>query len=119
MKTAAEVKLVALGMTSEVVVILQNENARRFSCLFAEEICGGQPADSASNDDQIICFLYPDWLAGRFPKRAIAEAVRGFKRSRMAAPQTFFYRWIISWLILRLRRISLAKHAAGYHGSPD
>src|ERR1700734_1645585 len=77
---AAQVKLVSLSMTSEVVVVLKNENASCLSGFLTKEISRGQPANSSPDNHQIVGFAALDGLACALPKGAVAQAVSNLER---------------------------------------
>ncbi len=47
-------KFVALGVSPEIVMIVEDQDARFFTHSFTEEIRRGEPADSAADHDQVI-----------------------------------------------------------------
>ena len=98
-KTQAErvvhAKFVALGVSAEVVVIIENEDARFVAGRLAVEMRGRQSADAAADDDQVVGFAGIFGLARRIPESSIAKAVRGFERSGMAAAHAGQSGWIV------------------------
>src|SRR5579862_4670304 len=77
-------ELVALGMATKVVVILQNENAWLPARASAKEMRRRKATDSAAHDDEIVCF--PEIRTG-LGDRTVAQSVNGFERSRVTAAQ--------------------------------
>ena len=51
--TAADIEFVALGMATEVIVIIENKDACAWIS-FAIKVGGRKTADSSSRDDEII-----------------------------------------------------------------
>ena len=51
--TASGLKLVAFGVATEIVVIVENEDARFWS-LFSVEMCGREAADATPHNDKVI-----------------------------------------------------------------
>ena len=70
-------ELVALGVPAEVVVIIENENTRLCAHAFSEEVRGGEPADAAPDDDQVIGFAR---VRGVFPRSAVFHLMRRLPR---------------------------------------
>src|SRR5579864_4652868 len=50
----ADAELVALGVSSKVIVVIENENARLFPCSLAVKVRRSQPADATANDDEVV-----------------------------------------------------------------
>ena len=50
-ETTSGTKFVSLGVSAEVVVIVENQDARFRASVLAMEIRGGEPADASANDD--------------------------------------------------------------------
>ena len=95
------VELVALGVTAEIVVVLQNEDAGVAAEALAVEVGGGEAADTAADDHEIV-FL-SEVLAGievlaltrqlvRYLERAVVRAAHAGERGRVVAS---------SWLAVR------------------
>ena len=95
---AVDLDLVALGMAAEIVVILDDQDAR-VRLRLAVEVRSGQPADPAADDDQVIGIV--DALGMLDPQRAVAKRMRIFEGSGMAAAHTGADRRIIAVRILR------------------
>src|SRR5262249_27100183 len=53
-QAAIDRELVALGVTAEIVVIVEHEDARLRPHSTAVEPCGREPADAAADHDQVI-----------------------------------------------------------------
>ena len=54
MQTLVQMEFVALGVTAEIVVIVEKENAAAASALRAIEMRGGEPADAGADDDEVV-----------------------------------------------------------------
>ncbi len=78
-------KLVALGVSAEVVVVVDHQHTRFFACALAEKVCRRQAADSASDHDQVVGFTGRLRRAVGIPCLAIAQAVRISKCSIVIA----------------------------------
>ena len=73
---AIEHELVALGVAAEIVVVVEHEDARRRPGGAAIEPGGGEPADAAAHDHEIVALLDRQRVeAKRMPSRACACAV--------------------------------------------
>ncbi len=80
LKPSAEVKLVAFGMASEIVVVFQNQDASRFSSLLAKEVGGRQTADASSDDHEIVCFPGIDGLTRGIARMSHREGCERFRK---------------------------------------
>src|SRR5262249_26874477 len=80
---AAQLELVALRVPAKVVVIVEDENARRGLAL-AIEIGGRETADAAANDHEVVGLGRTRRLEREI---TVAELVRQLERPRMAAPE--------------------------------
>ncbi len=96
-------EFVALGVTAEIVVVVENEDARGL-VLGAVEMRRRQPADAAADDDQIVSLAGRGDRARLRPEIAVAQRVRRFESPRMAAAQAGERRRIISGRVLGRRR---------------
>src|SRR6266576_1976173 len=79
-----DVKLVALGMTAEIIVVIENQDASG-RILFAAKIRGRQPAYAAARDHQIIGLARFDGRASLLPKTPVALRVGSLERAIMAS----------------------------------
>src|SRR5262249_56535099 len=72
---AVERELVALGVPSEIVVVVEDQDARRGANGAAIEEGGREPADAAADHDQVVAFLGRNAVApeGGAPARAPAR----------------------------------------------
>ena len=75
-------------MSAEVVVVVEDQNARVFAGRLAVEVRRGQTADAAADDDQVVSLAGILGLAGRVPECAVAQAVSRIERSGMAAAKS-------------------------------
>src|SRR5215469_8542598 len=80
-----EVEFVALSVSAKIVVIVENQNAGGRSGMLPVEIGRGKAADPATDNDQVILFSGLHGLACFFPEAAVAQGMRYFKRTGMAA----------------------------------
>ena len=80
-KTQAEcvvhAEFVALGVSAEIVVVIENEDASLRARRLAIEVRRREAADAAADNDQIVGFAGVFGLARRVPERAVAQAVSG------------------------------------------
>ena len=81
-------KFVATSVPAEIVVVLEDKDARVWTGVTAVEVCRGKPADSAADDHEIVGFPRALRLGGSTPERAIAKLMRNFKRAGMISAQT-------------------------------
>src|SRR5713226_62042 len=101
---SARLKLIALGVPAEVVMIIQNQNARLWTRALAVKVRRRQPADSGSHHHQIVGLTGINGLARLFPKSPVAQSVGRLERTCMTAAQPGQRRRIV---IRRLLRIGL------------
>jgi hypothetical protein len=71
-------------MAAEIVVILENQDARVFAGGFAIEVGGAEAADTADYHE-VVRFTGVHGRAGLLPERAIAHLIGDFERAVMAA----------------------------------
>ena len=88
-------------MPAEVVVVVEDEHARRPIRPRPVEIRGRETADAAANDDEVERFLRVDRLAVRRPEFLVAQRVRRVVRSVVAAAHAGQRRRIVAGRILR------------------
>ena len=96
-------ELVALGVAAEIVVVVEDEDARRWSGGATVEEGGSQPADAGADDDEIVSLLDRQPLDGE----ALAFErlrVRDLERARVLAAQSDERRRIALGLGCNLRR---------------
>ncbi len=68
-------EFVAAGVSTEVVVIIEDENARLRAGGFAIEVSGGESADASADDDQIVGLAGVLGLPCRIPESAVAQSM--------------------------------------------
>ena len=81
-------ELVALGVSAEVVVIVEDEDARLVAGLLAIEIGRRQSADAASDDDEVVALGGFGRLGGGVPESVIAQRVCILVRRVVTAAQS-------------------------------
>ena len=81
-------------MAAEVVVVLDNQNAR-IRILLTIEMRGRETADPAADDDEIKFLSSLNRRRGCLPKISVAQGVSSFKGTDMAATKPGKYRRII------------------------
>ena len=120
---AGLMKFVALGVSAEVVVIIQDQNAGVCLALLAIKVGSGESADSASHNHQVVFFACVRWGSGMLPEVAIANGVRCFVYLVMVAAHTVQSRRVIARSFLRIRGVrgcgpngSSREQWAGRHG---
>src|SRR5689334_21808650 len=90
-------------MATEIIVIVENENARGRSSLLAVEISGRQAADAPTHDDEVIILAGVDRLPCLIPKCAITQRVSDFEGTGVTASHSGASRRIVARSILRSR----------------
>src|SRR5258708_30039119 len=99
-------EFVALGMAAEIVVVVENQNARLVSHLLAIKIRRGQAADATAHDDQVERLFV---FCGLVPLLPVPQGGSRFPRAVVAAAHASLCRWIIAgllfWSILGLGRV--------------
>src|SRR6266481_2019751 len=60
---ATGAEFVALGVSAEVIVIVEDQNANIFSCALAKKISGRQPADTSANNHDVVALPRIYWLS--------------------------------------------------------
>ncbi len=94
-------EFVALGVTAEIIVIVEQKDAAAAAALRAVEMRGGKPADAGADDDEIVA------LAGvleRWRRLAVAQRVGSLEGARMTAAHAGEERRVIAGRILSRRR---------------
>src|SRR5206468_3668180 len=86
-RAAADPELVTARVTTEVVVVVEDENARGGAGRLAEVPGRGQPADAGAHDDQIVALAGVGGRTGPGPERPVAQRVGDFERAGVAAAQ--------------------------------
>ena len=98
---APELELVPLGVTAEIVMVVEHQDAR--ACINSRtiEIGRRQPADPAAHDDQIVLLPGLDRTRPGFRIGAVTQRMGGLEAAGMAAAHPRQGRWVIAGLILR------------------
>jgi Holliday junction resolvase len=78
-------KFIALRVTAEIVVIVQNQNTSG-GILLAMEVRCRQATDAAANHDQIKNLAGFDRRGGMLPKGIVALRMSDLERAGMASP---------------------------------
>src|SRR5579859_626844 len=99
-QSTTRAKFVAFGVTAKVIVIVEDENAS-VGLLRAPEISSGEAADATADDDEIVRFAGVRRLPRGFPEIAVAQFVRVFKRTGVAATEAGQSGWIVAGRVLR------------------
>src|SRR5882724_7707215 len=108
---AVQVEFVAFGVTAEIVMIVENEDAAMGLGLCAIEVRGGEAADAAADDDQVVFFAR---IGGRGPGRAVAQCMSVLEGASMTAAQAGEQRRVIAEGVLGGRRqLGGARHGTG------
>src|SRR6202034_638963 len=82
---AGTAQLVALGVTAEVVVVVEHQDLRVCAVKLAEEVRRRQPADAAADDRQIVVLVEVGQRAGGVPSGSIAQRMGDLEGSGMVA----------------------------------
>jgi hypothetical protein len=112
-RLAVDRELVALRVTAEIIVIVENQDARVGVDVAAIEICGCQPADACANDNEVVVFAR--W-PGR-PVLALHHGVCRFERPGVRTTHAHFG-WRIVRRLLACNRIPVFR-AGGYERCTD
>jgi hypothetical protein len=94
---AAQVEFVAFGVPAEIVVIIENEDAAICGRVCAIKVRGGETADAATDDDQIV-FL--SGIRRRRPGTAIAQRMSVLEGAGVAAAQAGEQRRVVAECVL-------------------
>ncbi len=103
-QASARAELVPLGMSAEVVVVVENEDLRRRARPRAVEVRRRQSADAAAHHDEIVGFARVLRRAGVAPEITVAQRMRHVERSVVAAAHAGQRRRIVTGRVLRKRR---------------
>jgi len=88
-------------VTAEIIVIVEDQDARGGTRLGPIEIGRGEPADAATDDDQIVILTRLDRPRAGFGEGAVAQPVCGLEAAGMAAPQSGESGRVIAGTVLR------------------
>src|ERR1700730_5676467 len=97
---AVQVEFVAFGVTAEIVVIIENEDAAAGLGLRAVKVRGGETADACTDDDQVV------FLAGitrRRPGLAVAQRMSVLEGAGVIAAQAGEQRRVVAEGVLGRR----------------
>ena len=83
---AGLMKLVALGVSAKVVVIVENQDASAVAGVFLKEMCSRQTTDASANDYEVVLFLRLGRSTHLVPKPAVSHLVCNFKGTFVASP---------------------------------
>src|SRR5262245_38381396 len=108
---SAHTELIARRVTTEVIVVVEEQDTRVVARLLAEEIRSGEPADAAAHHDQIIRLTRVRNGTGLLPERAVPQCVCQLPRAVVTAAHAGEGRRIIRGAILREQRCSLQRPA--------
>ena len=86
-RATADPELVAARVSAEVVVVVEDEDARGGAGNLAKEPGRGQPADASAHDHQIVALAGIGGRTGAVPERPVAQRVGDFERSVVAAAE--------------------------------
>ena len=82
---AAEMKLVPPGVTTDVVVVFEDQDFGRLTRSLAIKVCSGKAANAPADHDQVISLGEFDRGSGMFPEGAITKRMRRLERTWMAS----------------------------------
>jgi hypothetical protein len=88
-------EFVALGVPAEVVVIVEDEDPRVLSGLLSVKVCGGQTADAAANNDEIIILPGVNGVSEGTCAFAVAQAMSKGERTVMIPADAHLRRRIV------------------------
>src|SRR5271170_7132852 len=105
-------------MSAEVVMIVEDENARLLSRRLAVEMSRRQTTDAAADHDQVVTLARVFGLAGRVPECTVTQIVGRVEGSGMAATKSGERRWIVVRRLLasRLRLTAHSEQVPGHDG---
>ena len=96
-----ELELVPLGVTAEIVMVVEDQDASAGTRSRTIEIGRSKPADAAAHNDQIVTLPGFDRIRPGFRIGAVTQRVGGLEAAGMAAAHSRQGRWVIAGLILR------------------
>src|SRR4029077_9709982 len=86
-KPAVGLELVALGVSPEVIVIVENKNAGRGPPQLAEKVRSGKSADASAHNHQVISLAAVGGFSGLLPESSIAQAMGRLEGPGVAAAE--------------------------------
>ena len=90
-------------MSTEVVVVIENQDACPVAGSFAEIVCGGESADTSAHNHQIVRFTRVHGPRSVIPEGSIADSVHGLERPDVISAQAGLAGRIVTGYILRLQ----------------
>jgi hypothetical protein len=94
-QAAVHLKFVALGVSTEIVVIVENENFRLSTGPLAKAVRSGKATDTATNNDQVVAFAGIGGFTERIGARAVSHAVSYGKTAIVIAAHAGFCRRVV------------------------
>jgi hypothetical protein len=91
-------------MAAEIVMIIQDQDARRGAGARAIEMRRREAADSAAHNHEVVTLACFHRDSRRLPERAVAQGVSGIERSGMATAHTGKGGRVVAGRILRKLR---------------
>jgi len=110
-------KLVALGVTAEIVVIVENKNPR-VGALLAIKMRRRQAADAGAHDNEVVVLSRRSDFAGLKQELAVAQTMGGFESAWMTAAQPGQGWRIVSGQILRRLTVGQSGRKTGRQRLP-
>jgi hypothetical protein len=96
-------KLVALGVTAKIIMVVQQQDARPGRGSRPKKMRGRKTADAGADHDQIVRLAGIDTLR---PSGSISQRMRTLERARMATPHAIQERRVITGQVLGGNRSS-------------
>ena len=96
-QAVAGLEFVALGVSTEIVVVVEEQDASIGSGELAVKKGGGQATDASADDDQVVGLVVGD---GVRPFLAVAQGVRGFPGAIVAAAHSGLGRGVVVGIFL-------------------
>jgi hypothetical protein len=92
---AANLKFVAFGVAAKIIVVVQNQNLRRFARALSKRVSGRQSANASANHYQVIRLARVFRLSKVTRGFAIAQFVCERKRTVVIPPNSHLRRGIV------------------------
>ncbi len=86
--SAAVLELVAFGVPSEIVVVVENQHLLVFTEDPAEEVGGGKTGDPAADDDEVILLSRIQREASQVLEASVSKLMRDFERTDVTSAET-------------------------------
>ena len=97
-------KLVALGVSAKVVVVVEDEHPGVPTDVFDKEVSRGEPADTATDDHEVVS-LTGVGRAREVPSPLIAELVSDLERAVVTSAHAGARRRVVVVRLLRRKRL--------------